>query len=117
MKKPQKKRPGGRSSVYDESFKIAVAKEYIDGELSHGQLAKKYGLSGEHTVRHFLRFYEKWQHELPLSSQSGAMQNQEDPTLEKELAMAKLKIAALEMLINTAENTLGIDIRKKSGTK
>jgi len=31
--------------------------------------------------------------------------------------MAKLKIAALEMLINTAENNLGIDIRKKSGTK
>ena len=116
MKKPQKKRSGGRSSVYDESFKIAVAKEYIDGELSHGQLARKYGLSGEHTVRHFLRFYEKWQRELPLPIDKVA-QNQQEATLEKELAMAKLKIAALEMLINTAENTLGIDIRKKSGTK
>lgn len=116
MKKPQKKRSGGRSSVYDESFKIAVAKEYIDGELSHGQLAKKYGLSGEHTVRHFLRFYEKWQQTLLLPSPAQE-QDVANPTLEKELAMAKLKIAALEMLINTAENTLGIDIRKKSGTK
>lgn len=116
MKNLQKKRSGGRISVYDESFKIAVAKEYIDGELSHGQLAKKYGLSGEHTVRHFLRFYEKWQQELPLPMDK-ASPNQQEITLEKELAMAKLKIAALEMLINTAENNLGIDIRKKSGTK
>jgi transposase-like protein len=117
MKKPQKKRSGGRASVYDESFKIAIAKEYIDGDLSHGQLAKKYGLSGEHTVRHFLRFYEKWQQELSLPAQSQTLDDRQDPGLEKELALAKLKIAVLEMLINTAENTLGIDIRKKSGTK
>lgn len=117
MKKPLKKRSGGRTSVYDESFKIAVAKEYLDGELSHGQLAKKYGLSGEHTVRHFIKFYEKWQDGLTLPGQVETMGDQQDPTLEKELAMAKLKIAALEMLINTAENTLGIDIRKKSGAK
>jgi len=117
MKKPLKKSVGGRISVYDESFKIAVAKEYIEGELSHGQLARKYGLSGEHTIRHFLKFYEKWQCGLPSPIEPGSEGNHENPTLEKELAMAKLKIAALEMLINTAENNLGIDIRKKSGTK
>jgi hypothetical protein len=37
--------------------------------------------------------------------------------LEKDLAYANLKITALEMLISTAEREMGVDIRKKSGSK
>jgi hypothetical protein len=98
-------------------LRLPLPKSISKGELSHGQLARKYGLSGEHTIRHFLKFYEKWQCGLPSPIEPGSDGNQENPTLEKELAMAKLKITALEMLINTAENNLGLDIRKKSGTK
>jgi hypothetical protein len=37
--------------------------------------------------------------------------------LEAELKLAKLKIIALETMIDVAEEQLNIEIRKKSGTK
>jgi len=37
--------------------------------------------------------------------------------LEKELAFANLKITAFEILINNAEQEMGVDIRKKAGSK
>ena len=43
--------------------------------------------------------------------------NEQQTDFDKELSVARLKIAALEMMIQIAEQELGIDIRKKSGTK
>ena len=40
-----------------------------------------------------------------------------DKEAKKELADLRLKVAGLEMMIDIAEKELGIDIRKKSGTK
>ena len=116
MKKTREKSSNRRASVYDESFKIAIAREYLSGTMSHGQLAKKYGLSGEHTVRYFIKCYEKWEMEM-VPNQELPAHKSDDTDLQEQLAMANLKITALEMLISTAEHTLGIDIRKKSGTK
>jgi len=42
---------------------------------------------------------------------------QKNRELEAALELAKLKNAALEMMIDIAESELKIDIRKKSGTK
>jgi len=40
-----------------------------------------------------------------------------DKQLSKQLQEANLKIAGLEMLIETAQKELGVDIVKKYGTK
>lgn len=121
MEKPRKGSKAGLPPVFDENLKILIAREYLTGQLSHGQLAKKYGLSGEHTSRYFVRWYQKWlqAHELEAQADLGGVDDAEGEKkqLEKQLFEANLKITALELMIRTAEDTLGIDIGKKSGTK
>ncbi|MEQ7798162.1 transposase [Pedobacter sp. ASV1-7] len=115
MEKPRKGSKGGRVAIYDESFKIAVASEYHIGSLSVLQLAQKHGLE-EKTVYHFLRWYKH--HQLALGVEPPLNTTSKDSiSLANELAYAKLKITALELLISNAEREMGVDIRKKSGTK
>ncbi|GAA4737690.1 hypothetical protein [Flavisolibacter ginsenosidimutans] len=48
--------------------------------------------------------------------QVEALQKQNEALLKK-LELANLKITGLEMMIDSAEEELKVDIRKKSGTK
>jgi transposase len=124
--KPRKNKLGGKS-LYEESLKIAVARDYITGNLSHQQVAEKYNIvGGRQTVRGFVRWYQKHFH-LQLSQANSSPpvkldSNQQEQSktvrdLEKELSDANLKITALEIMIEIAERDLGIEIRKKRGTK
>ena len=110
----------GRTPIYENKFKIALAHEYLTTNLGYGAIAKKYGLPGADTVRHFVNWYKKNYKdaassagiaEQPLTNEVHSQQ------LEKQLKEANLKIAGLEMLIETAQKELGVDIVKKSGTK
>lgn len=115
MEKPRKGSKGGRIAIYDESFKIAVASEYHIGGLSVLQLAQKHGLE-EKTIYHFLRWYKH--HQLTLGVEKpSAIASADTTDLANELAYAKLKITALELLISNAEREMGVDIRKKPGSK
>lgn len=119
MEKPRKGSKGGRLTIYDDSFKISVAREYLTGEYSMLQVAKKYGLN-ESTMHHFMRWYKKRSLEVKEEPQSSSLSNDSSKNpieLAKELAYAKLKITALELLISNAEREMGVDIVKKSGTK
>ena len=121
MEKPRKGSRTGLPPVFDENLKIIIAREYLTGKLSYGQLARKYGLSGEHTPRYFVRWYQNWLKTHELEAQAdlrGVVEPKgEKKALERQLFEANLKITALELMIRTAEDTLGIDIGKKSGTK
>jgi hypothetical protein len=73
-------------------------------------------------VHNFIQWYNKQCPEPPLPEviqESGSETNPERTRaeLEKELAYANLKITAFEMLISIAEKELGVDIRKKPGSK
>lgn len=125
--KPRKNKGGGKS-VYDESLKIAVARDYLTGNLSHAQLAEKYNIAGgRDAVRWFVKWYQaNYQLELGITSNSPPVphskisdnkQSKSIKELEKQLSEANLKIAALEIMIQVAEEDLGIEIRKKPGTK
>jgi transposase-like protein len=119
MEKPRKGSKGGRLTIYEDSFKILVAREYLTGEFSMLQVAKKHGLS-ESTMYHFMRWYKKQElvvKEEPQSSSLTAPSLKHSIALAKELAYAKLKITALELLISNAEREMGVDIVKKPGTK
>lgn len=120
MEKPRKGSKSGLPPIYEDDFKIAVAREYLTGKLSYSQLARKHGLSGEHTPRYFVRWYKQWlsDHELdPQPNLSNVNTHTTSHELERQLAEANLKITALETMIRIAEESLGVDIRKKSGTK
>lgn len=119
MEKPRKGSKAGHP-IFSDEFKIIVAREYLTGSLSYSQLARKYKLSGEHTPRYFVRWYNKWLAERDLQDQTmeeAAMEEPKDKALEKQLFEANLKITALELLIRNAEESLGVDIGKKDGTK
>ncbi|HEY1871524.1 MAG TPA: transposase [Chitinophagaceae bacterium] len=109
-------------SKFDNAFKVAVAREYLTGNQSLNEVARKYDLKGEATVRWFLKWYrnnyEQYKGSPPGDQQkadSGELQG--DQELLKQLKEAHLKIAGLEMLIETAKKELGVDIVKKPGTK
>lgn len=58
---------------------------------------------------------------LPETEPEGTSIARQEPLakggLEEELRLAKLKIICLETMIDVAEETLQIEIRKKAGTK
>jgi hypothetical protein len=110
----------GRSPIYETSLKIAIAREYLTGNLGYGKLAIKHNLSTR-TVIHFVRWYRKNYSEPitqtvnSLAVQLGAADTNQQ--LEKKLRDANLKITALEMLIEKAGKELDTDLIKKHGTK
>lgn len=118
--KPRKNKTGS-PPVYEESLKIVVARDYLTGNLSFQQVAEKYRLKDGDVVRWFVKWYNRhFDTELSVlncSPPSGISPPVDVKNLEQELANANLKIAALEIMIEIAEKDLGIDIRKKRGTK
>jgi transposase-like protein len=110
----------GKPPKYDNSFKVAVATEYLTGNLGYGALAKKYDLPLV-TVRFFVKWYRKNQ----FASSTLAASPEQQPTADtvsaqqiaKDLKDANLKIVALEMLIQNASKEVGFDIIKKLGAK
>lgn len=108
----------GRRPVYPNNSKIAIAREYLTGNLSYRDLANKYGI-GCDTIRHFVQWYKKHYPDgivvQPSTDPLVTLEN--DKQISKQLKQANLKIAGLEMLIEIAQKELGIDIVKKPGTK
>ena len=117
--KPNKGK-GGRISQDSDSFKVQLALEYLNGSYSYPQMGKKYGLPPS-TLGRFVSWYQKQQDQMKLEESSVpeqlplAPQVQHD--LEKKLALAEMKIAALEKVIAIANEEYGTDLKKKAATK
>lgn len=125
MKKGPKRR-------YDESFKLEVIQYYYESGASIGSVLRKYDLSGYAIFEGWLKRYPVDSKELSLSDeiklyqmekpQKPALTNEEllserIKALEKALEYCKLRGRAMEVLIDVAEKTEGINIRKKAGAK
>ena len=115
--------------------KEAVREYLVDG-IPYRALAKKYGVSrstinkwvlvhqGIHNIprSHKQVSYDLQQKKLGNKSKQPVKQHQTDlekkiELLEKQLEWEKLRVHALDTLINVAERELHIEIRKKPGTK
>jgi transposase-like protein len=109
----------GAAPVYDNSLKIAVAREHQTGNLGYGRLAAKYGLPNAATVRYFVRWYKTRYPSLQATPAVKANEVTGDETalLRKQLREANLKVAGFEIMMEIAQKELGIDIAKKYGTK
>ncbi len=110
----------GRISQYSENFKVQLALEYLDGCYSYPQLGKKHHLPPS-TIRGFVSWYRKDQDQLmsqtPSVPAASALEPLDEKALEKRLALAELKIAALEKVIAIANAEYGTDLKKKAATK
>ena len=103
---------------YEPGFKIAVARDYLEGKLGYGKIACKYQIPRA-TVCTFVQWYKKTYPEHALSDTSllPVVSTVDAKSLSKALELAQLKIASLEMMIEKAKKELDIDIVKKYGTK
>lgn len=110
--------------TYSESFKKQVVLEYLQG-ASYQELVTKYELCNNYIVYNWRKAFE---HELlgimtpqrPKETSSHLQPENEaayTQSLETQLERAQLTIKALEMLIEEAESTFAIQIKKKSGVK
>lgn len=118
-----KKAKIGAPHKYELSFKRKICEELLSGEITVGELSRKYNISGAGTIRRWLNWYQAEQSELvslhPMSNkpENNSEGEQDKTALQKELELAKAKIATLETMIDIAEEQFKIEIRKKSGTK
>lgn len=113
----------GRKGQVDLALKLRVAKEYVEGDESYQQLAERYGVRRENICRWVQKFYG----ELSTNQTTGEMTEaeqkefealkQQNEDLKKRLEYADMKATALEIMIDIAEKQLGVDIKKKPGTK
>ena len=116
-----KKKSAGGKPKYSNSFKIAVAREYLSGDLSSKDLSEKYNLPYDDVAHYFVRWYKehypKGLQDEEVVSEIPQEISDTHKSLSTRLKEANLKIAGLEMMIEIAQKEMGIDIRKKSGTK
>jgi transposase-like protein len=117
--KPNKGK-GGRKNTFSDSFKVQVALEYLNGDYSYPQIANKYDLN-EGNVSWFVSWYRKNHQELmtedPEETENSSPGSDDIKALEKKLALAEMKIAALEKVIAIANEDYRTDLKKKAATK
>lgn len=110
----------GRESTHSASFKVQVALEYINGDYSQKQVEKKYGLSKKSVYR-FVAWYNQNQNaimqEESLIPEQSPINPKDQKAMEKKLALAEMKIAALEKVIAIANLEYGTDLKKKAVSK
>jgi transposase-like protein len=98
---------------YSLSFKLQVIEEVEKGEYTYKEVQRKYGIQGRSTVLVWLRKHGKlnW-------DKSNVMKDRETPKrkireLEKQIERLQKEKEILNKAIDIADDTLGVDIRKK----
>ena len=101
--------------------------DIISGRLTYREASQKYPELSKSTLHRLVH----WRLQNPVEEEAGGAPPKEEPAAvaepealthrirELELALEKsnLKVAGLETMIDIAQEQLGINIRKKSGTK
>jgi len=108
----------GRKSHHSESFRKQVVLTVLQQNLTLMEAANRFGIPNQTISRWVLRYYNEIE-------QTNIIDTMADPSTpapkfteyEDKLRQAQLKITALETMIELAENTYKIAIRKNSGTK
>jgi transposase-like protein len=116
----------GKQLVWSPAFKQHVARAVIEKGLSYSQAAELFNIKRVTTIGEWVREFR----EQLASSNAIDMVNQSSPTgaadllssehteqLQRSLNDAILANTALNALIDLAESTYRISIRKNSGTK
>jgi transposase-like protein len=114
----------GPKSQHPLAFKLKVAKAYIDGDESYQQLSVQYGVRRDIICRWVKRFYGELSISKPICLEMTEAEQKElealkkqNAELKKKLEYADLKATAFEIMIDVAEQQLGVSIKKKPGTK
>jgi transposase len=119
-----KKAKKGPAYKYDAALRRKIVEELLSGTILISHLQKKYNIGGCGTIMRWVKEFQDEDQNLlssgmekPQDKNSDANKEKTFQDLEAELKLARLKIIALETMIDVAEEQLNIEIRKKSGTK
>jgi transposase len=107
---------------YSEAFKKTVVKEVLSGQLSKEEAKHRYGIKGNSAILNWIRNFDSFQDngmtkKQPISDQKIAQLQAENKRLHEEIELERLKVLALNVMIDLAEEQLKVPIRKKSGAK
>lgn len=113
---------------FTEEDKMQIVSEYISSGRPAQELVDKYHISSRQIIFNWMDKYVNEREIVSLSINEGDMskQSQEDrlkelesqvQSLQKSLELEKLRSTAYSTMIDEAEKTFNIPIRKKSGTK
>lgn len=92
-------------------------------DITFREVIEKYNINGTHQmVAKWVKKYGEdpdLEQKLDVADDQGkeAHATEREAELARELKLAKLKILGLETLIDEASKEMGVDIRKKSGSK
>jgi transposase-like protein len=114
----KKGKSGGNNKGRTDSFRKQIALTVIKENLTLLEAAARFGIPGQTISRWVLKHYDDIE-------QTNVLDSMKQPSVqppglleyESKLRQAQLKIMALETMIELAENTYRIAIRKNSGTK
>lgn len=109
---------------YSTAFKLKVISEIESGQLSIEQARKIYNIGGSSTITKWIQKFGK-NHllgrivriEMPDEIDQLKRLQKEKAELESALAKAHLKILSLESIIESAEEDLGIELKKSTVKK
>lgn len=116
---------------FTEEDKISIVSEYVCGHVPASVIVEKYHIGTRQTLFNWMDKYvnEKELVSLPEESENSDTMAKKTPEerlqeleaenkrLQKALELEKLRSKAYDTMINLAEETFNIPIRKKSGTK
>ena len=114
---------------YDDDEKVPIVIELLTGETTTEKMVEKYHICSVQTPYAWVGRYVSQENLLSLQSQTPedmANRSKDDQIRElkaalkkakKEAELEKLRAKAYDTMINIAEETFNIPIRKKSGTK
>lgn len=113
-----------RLYYYSTAFKQKVISEIESGQLSIEQARKIYNIGGGSTISKWLKKYGK-NHllgkivRIEMADEVAELKKlqKQKAELESALAKAHLKIISLESIIESAEEDLGIDLKKSTVRK
>ena len=122
--------PSGKFKFTDED-RIAIVAEYVNGHVPASKIIEKYHISSRQVLFNWMDKYVNEQELVSLQDETNpsdpmAKKSPEDRVkeleaenkrLQKALELEKLRSKAYDTMIDVAEETFNIPIRKKSGTK
>lgn len=121
--------PSGKFKFTDED-RIRIVSEYVQGKEPASKIIEKYHIGSRQVLFNWMDKFMNEKELVSLPSKQSedpmAKKNPEDRIreleaenrrLEKALELERLRAKAYDTMINVAEETFNIPIRKKSGTK
>lgn len=99
--------------------KNKIIREILSGRSTISEVQLKYNIDCRDTITWWIREYKKAEQELSDLDETDPVPQRDLQLIEmqKELELARLKIRALEIVVDIASDQFKVDIRKKFGAR